>query len=138
MRVSFSASLLSLAQRLVVFSFYLVTDVMCYRLRMTETGIRHSAEQYGVWNRILDCYTFDMTVRRPLPFLQTFASTILTDDDVLHARDTQQHPWRTGELFDAIVTDRKSLLPCSLARSSATAPHPSSDGTLTMFTSTSE
>jgi hypothetical protein len=32
-----------------------------YRLRMTETGIRHSAEQYGVWNRILDCYTFDMT-----------------------------------------------------------------------------
>lgn len=64
---SFSASLLSLAQRLVVFSIYLVTDVMCYRFRTTETGIRHSAEQYGVWNRILDCYTFDMTVRPP-PF----------------------------------------------------------------------
>ena len=43
---------------------------------MTETGIRHSAEQYGVWNRILDCYTFDMTVRPP-PLSQIFATMIL-------------------------------------------------------------
>ncbi|TKA57830.1 hypothetical protein B0A53_00979 [Rhodotorula sp. CCFEE 5036] len=53
------------------------SDIDGRQIRGKKTGIRHSAEQYGVWNRILDCYTFDMT----------------------------QHPWRTGELFDAIVTD---------------------------------
>lgn len=46
--------------------------------RPADKSISHSAKQYGVGPRIVDCCSFDMT----------------------------QHPWRTGELFDAIVTDR--------------------------------
>lgn len=40
-------------------------------------GIIRSADQYGVTSRIIDLLTMDVT----------------------------QHPWRTGGLFDAIVTD---------------------------------
>ncbi|GAA6026152.1 hypothetical protein JCM8202_003712 [Rhodotorula sphaerocarpa] len=39
------------------------SDIDGRQIRGKKTGIRHSAEQYGVWNRILDCYTFDLTVR---------------------------------------------------------------------------
>ncbi|GEM08499.1 RNA methylase [Rhodotorula toruloides] len=53
------------------------SDIDGRQIRGKKTSIRHSAEQYGVQGRIVDCYTFDMT----------------------------QHPWRTGEIFDAIVTD---------------------------------
>ncbi|CDR49595.1 RHTO0S28e01288g1_1 [Rhodotorula toruloides] len=53
------------------------SDIDGRQIRGKKTSIRHSAEQYGVQGRIVDCYTFDMT----------------------------QHPWRTGEVFDAIVTD---------------------------------
>ncbi|KAG8863553.1 hypothetical protein FRB96_008293 [Tulasnella sp. 330] len=42
-----------------------------------STGIFKAASQYGVADRILDCATFDVT----------------------------NHPWRRGEIFDAIVTD---------------------------------
>ncbi|KAG8886161.1 hypothetical protein FRB97_007199 [Tulasnella sp. 331] len=47
-----------------------------------STGIFKAASQYGVADRILDCATFDVT----------------------------NHPWRRGEIFDAIVTDP----PCGL------------------------
>ncbi|GAA5990901.1 hypothetical protein JCM11641_002876 [Rhodosporidiobolus odoratus] len=53
------------------------SDIDGRQIRGKKTSIRHSAEQYGISQRIVDCYSFDMT----------------------------QHPWRTGELFDAIVTD---------------------------------
>lgn len=42
-----------------------------------ETSIASNAAQYGVADKILDCATFDLT----------------------------QHPFRSGEIFDAIVTD---------------------------------
>ncbi|KAG8997661.1 hypothetical protein FRB93_014021 [Tulasnella sp. JGI-2019a] len=42
-----------------------------------STGIFKAASQYGVADRIIDCATFDIT----------------------------NHPWRRGEIFDAIVTD---------------------------------
>ncbi|GAA5894968.1 hypothetical protein JCM6882_008255 [Rhodosporidiobolus microsporus] len=53
------------------------SDIDGRQIRGKKTSIQHSAKQYGVTQRMVDCYSFDMT----------------------------QHPWRTGELFDAIVTD---------------------------------
>ncbi|KAK4055764.1 hypothetical protein OIV83_000311 [Microbotryomycetes sp. JL201] len=53
------------------------SDIDGRQMRGKKTSIKDSAKQYGVEDRILDCATFDMT----------------------------QHPFRTGELFDAIVTD---------------------------------
>ncbi|GJN89847.1 hypothetical protein Rhopal_002836-T1 [Rhodotorula paludigena] len=53
------------------------SDIDGRQLRGKKTSIKHSAAQYGVSNRIVDTFAFDMT----------------------------QHPFRTGELFDAIVTD---------------------------------
>ncbi|BGP14967.1 hypothetical protein JCM10213_007230 [Rhodosporidiobolus nylandii] len=53
------------------------SDIDGRQIRGKKTGIRHSAEQYGVSSRIVDTCCFDMT----------------------------QHPWRTGGMFDAIVTD---------------------------------
>ena len=43
----------------------------------TSVGIERSASQYDVADRVLDCLTFDVT----------------------------NNPWRTGGIFDAIVTD---------------------------------
>ncbi|GAA5868123.1 hypothetical protein JCM8547_003351 [Rhodosporidiobolus lusitaniae] len=53
------------------------SDIDGRQIRGKKKGVSASARQYGVTNRIIDCCSFDMT----------------------------QHPWRTGELFDAIVTD---------------------------------
>ncbi|GAA5821891.1 hypothetical protein JCM11251_004765 [Rhodosporidiobolus azoricus] len=53
------------------------SDIDGRQIRGKKKSIRHSAEQYGVTHRMVDCCSFDMT----------------------------QHPWRTGEIFDAIVTD---------------------------------
>ncbi|KAM0788686.1 hypothetical protein ACM66B_002783 [Microbotryomycetes sp. NB124-2] len=53
------------------------SDIDGRQMRGKKTSIRDNARQYGIENRILDCSTFDLT----------------------------QHPFRTGELFDAIVTD---------------------------------
>ncbi|GAA6016352.1 hypothetical protein JCM10207_003834 [Rhodosporidiobolus poonsookiae] len=53
------------------------SDIDGRQMRGKKTSIQHSAKQYGVTNRLVDCYAFDMT----------------------------QHPWRTGEIFDAIITD---------------------------------
>lgn len=48
-----------------------------------KTGVMRSASQYGLQGKIMDCLGCDMT----------------------------QHPWRTGGIFDAIVTDRKCPQP---------------------------
>ncbi|GAA5837130.1 hypothetical protein JCM5353_007166 [Sporobolomyces roseus] len=53
------------------------SDIDGRQMRGKKTNIRDSAAQYGVTDRIVDCASFDMN----------------------------QHPFRTGELFDAIVTD---------------------------------
>ncbi|GAA5820772.1 hypothetical protein JCM10212_005574, partial [Sporobolomyces blumeae] len=53
------------------------SDIDGRQMRGKKTNIKHSAAQYGVVDRIVDCASFDMN----------------------------QHPFRTGELFDAIVTD---------------------------------
>ncbi|GAA5875744.1 hypothetical protein JCM1840_003505 [Sporobolomyces johnsonii] len=53
------------------------SDIDGRQMRGKKTNIKHSAAQYGVTDRIVDCASFDMT----------------------------QHPFRVGELFDAIVTD---------------------------------
>ncbi|BGP38977.1 hypothetical protein JCM10449v2_002915 [Rhodotorula kratochvilovae] len=53
------------------------SDIDGRQLRGKKTSIKHSAAQYGVSSRIVDTFTFDMT----------------------------QHPFRTGEIFDAIITD---------------------------------
>ncbi|GAA5892801.1 tRNA (guanine-N2-)-methyltransferase [Sporobolomyces salmoneus] len=53
------------------------SDIDGRQMRGKKTNIKDSAAQYGVTDRIVDCSSFDMT----------------------------QHPFRTGELFDAIVTD---------------------------------
>ncbi|GAA5974759.1 hypothetical protein JCM5350_001280 [Sporobolomyces pararoseus] len=53
------------------------SDIDGRQMRGKKTNITDSAAQYGVTDRIVDCASFDMT----------------------------QHPFRTGELFDAIVTD---------------------------------
>ncbi|GAA6029717.1 hypothetical protein JCM8097_001017 [Rhodosporidiobolus ruineniae] len=58
-------------------AFAFGSDIDGRQMRGKKTSIRNSAEQYGVKGRIVDCCSFDMT----------------------------QHPWRTGEFFDAIVTD---------------------------------
>ncbi|GAA6052254.1 hypothetical protein JCM3770_007402 [Rhodotorula araucariae] len=53
------------------------SDIDGRQLRGKKTSIKHSAAQYGVSSRIVDTFTFDMT----------------------------QHPFRIGEIFDAIITD---------------------------------
>ncbi|GAA5937316.1 tRNA (guanine-N2-)-methyltransferase [Sporobolomyces koalae] len=53
------------------------SDIDGRQMRGKKTNISDSANQYGVTDRIVDCASFDMN----------------------------QHPFRTGQLFDAIVTD---------------------------------
>ncbi|GAA5889952.1 hypothetical protein JCM8208_001178 [Rhodotorula glutinis] len=53
------------------------SDIDGRQLRGKKTSIKHSAAQYGTSKRIVDTFTFDMT----------------------------QHPFRCGEIFDAIITD---------------------------------
>ncbi|KAK4056504.1 hypothetical protein OIO90_002351 [Microbotryomycetes sp. JL221] len=53
------------------------SDIDGRQMRGKKTGIKDSAQQYGLSRRILDCASFDMN----------------------------QHPFRTGEIFDAILTD---------------------------------
>ncbi|KAM0756366.1 tRNA guanosine-2'-O-methyltransferase [Meredithblackwellia eburnea MCA 4105] len=53
------------------------SDIDGRQMRGKTKSISHSAEQYGVTGKIIDCASFDMT----------------------------QHPFRTGEIFDAIITD---------------------------------
>ncbi|KAL8286665.1 hypothetical protein RQP46_004193 [Phenoliferia psychrophenolica] len=53
------------------------SDIDGRQMRGKKTSLANSAAQYGVTDKILDCAAFDLT----------------------------QHPFRTGEIFDAIVTD---------------------------------
>lgn len=39
-------------------------------LAPAETSIKHSAAQYGTSKRIVDTFTFDMTVRSSLPLFR--------------------------------------------------------------------
>lgn len=50
-----------------------------FLFKTIETNVASNAEQYNLTHKILDCAIFDML----------------------------QHPFRTGEIFDAIITDRK-------------------------------
>ncbi|KAA1095425.1 hypothetical protein PGT21_019643 [Puccinia graminis f. sp. tritici] len=54
------------------------SDIDGRPMRGKEHSIHDSARQYGVSQNLLDCAVFDMT----------------------------QNPWRTGEIFDAIICDR--------------------------------
>ena len=64
-----------------------------------------NAEQYGLENRVLDSAVFDMTVcPRVSPTVCTLADS----------KSPQQHPFRSGEIFDAIITDRENILLLSL------------------------
>ncbi|WAQ88987.1 hypothetical protein PtA15_10A410 [Puccinia triticina] len=53
------------------------SDIDGRPMRGKEHSIQDSAKQYGVSQKLLDCAVFDMT----------------------------QNPWRTGEIFDAIICD---------------------------------
>ncbi|KNE90481.1 hypothetical protein PSTG_16099 [Puccinia striiformis f. sp. tritici PST-78] len=55
------------------------SDIDGRPMRGKEHSINDSAKQYGVSQNLLDCAVFDMT----------------------------QNPWRTGEIFDAIICDRE-------------------------------
>lgn len=41
--------------------------LLIVNLTDAETNIRDSAKQYGIGNRIVDCCSFDLTVRCPSP-----------------------------------------------------------------------
>lgn len=64
-------------------------------------SIASNAVQYGLVNKILDCAIFDLTVRIPA-LLGSLT-------------ESQQHPFRCGEIFDSIITDRTQLLPHALS-----------------------
>jgi hypothetical protein len=64
-----------------------------------DASIWDSAKQYGVQDRILDCLTFDLMVRDHRIPISSLTRRFLNAE--------QQHPWRSGNIFDSIVTDRE-------------------------------